>query len=440
MRSIFVLAVATTLALIAALVVPLIAGAHLGDPPLPTHGPVTIGCGPRPTNLGRSGTGGDHAIYVRESGTYEQDGVVLPVFETLEARYAGANREFTVEYWFKLQSGYDSNGKELFDHHVPSNEGFWTAFQDGELWAGIDTEEGQDHTAIHIQTGSDFEDGEWHHYALVRDLDASPGRLCLYLDGVSGCYFDGANSQWAHVYEDIRPPDNRDGDDDNNYPLYVIGARTNTGDAIEATIDELRVSDVARYRDDFTPPVASFILDANTVMLFHFDEGAGNTTYGYDSNSNAIEGTLVKDLGWYGVGATPLDPDDPTDAAWLDEMWVDGRFGVTPSTLTLTSPNGGELWWTGSEYQIRWTWTGTITHVGLSYSTDGFMAVNGTIVSSTSNDGSYTWTTPVTPSTTTRVRVADADNPALYDDSDADFSLSDTVYDTYLPMILKNWP
>jgi len=186
--------------------------------------------------------------------------------------------------------------------------------------------------------------------------------------------------------------------------------------------------------------MASFILDANTVMLFHFDEGAGNTTYGYDSNSNAIEGTLVKDLGWYGAGATPLDPDDPTEAAWLDEMWVNGRFGEASSSLTLTSPNGGELWRTGSEHQIRWTWTGTTTHVSLSYSTDGFMAVNRAIIASTLNDGSYIWTTPVTPSTTTRVRVADADNPALYDDSDADFVLSDTVYDTYLPMILKNWP
>jgi hypothetical protein len=382
---------------------------------------------------------GGHAIYVRDSGTFDEDGVVWPVFEDLEARYAAANQEFTVEYWFKLSPGYNSNGKELFDHHIPSEEGFWTAFQDGQLWAGIDTEPNNDNTAIHLQTGygSNFNDGQWHHYALVRDLNASPDRLCLYLDGAGYCYENGSEPQWASVSSDIRPSNNRDGDTSNNYPLYVIGSRTSGGGSIEAWIDELRISDVARYRANFAVPTEPFFLDAYTVMLFHFDEGSGNTTYGYDSNSNPIEGTLVKDVGWYGRGATPLDPGE--DATWLSEMWVSGRFdpsSPTPS-LTLVSPDGGELWRTDSEYTIRWSSTGNITNVSLSYSTDGFVAISHSIVASTPNTGSYVWRTPVTPSRTVRVRVADADNPDIYDDSDRDFILTDTIHYVYLPMILK---
>jgi len=382
-------------------------------------------------------TSGDYAIYVRDSGTYPDDGVILPVFEALNARYAAADREFTVEYWFKLPSGYDSNGKELFDHHIPSNEGFWTAFQNGQLWAGIGTEPGNDNTAIHIHTGSGFNDGEWHHYALVRDLSASPDRLCLYLDGIGTCYTDGSRPEWAPVHADIRPSLNRDGSDSNNKPLYVIGARTNGGGEIEAAIDELRISDVARYRDDFTPPAARFVLDANAVMLFHFDEGSGNTTYGHDSNNNPIEGTLVKTFDNYGRSTTPLDPSDPTDTAWLGEMWSDGCFGTTP--FELTSPKGGELWLTDSQYQIKWTSPGTITHVSLSYSSDAFTAISQTIVASTPNTGVYDWTTPVISSTSARVRVADAANPATYDDSDANFILTDTIYPIYLPLTLKSW-
>jgi hypothetical protein len=384
---------------------------------------------------------GDYAIHVHESGVYPDDGVVLPVFEALEARYAAASHEFTVEYWFKLSSGYNSSGKELFDHHVPSNEGFWTAFQDGQLWAGIDTEPGSDSTAIHIQTGygSGFNDGDWHHYALVRDLDSSPDRLCLYLDGTGSCYEDGSNSQWAHIYEDTRPSQNRDGDDDNNYPLYVIGARTSGSGEIEAVIDELRVSDVARYQDDFTPQVDPFVLDANTVMLFHFDEGTGNITYGHDSNATPIEGTLVRDLGWYGRNATPLDPSDPAEAAWLDEMWTDGRFGSTASPIEVTSPKGHELWLTNSQHQVTWNADTNITHINLSYSTDRFATISHDIVASIPNTGVYTWTTPITPSKTVRVRVADASDPAIYDDSDADFVLTDVIHSTYLPVILKNW-
>lgn len=433
-----VVALPVTLALAMVLVFPLAADAHPGNPGLPVDGALATTLDPRTSRWPQPTAAGDYAIYVRASGTYPDDGIVIPVLEALEARYAAANREFTVEYWFKLRSGYDSNGKELFDHHVPSNEGFWTAFQNGKLWAGIDTKPASDNTAIHVRTGSGFNDEKWHHYALVRDLNASPDRLCLYLDGVGTCYADGSNSQWAHVYEDIRPSDNRDGDDGNNYPFYVIGARTSGAGEIEAWIDELRISAVARYRNNFTPSSAPFVLDANTVMLFHFNEGTGNTTVGRDGSNNPIQGTLVRDLGWYGIGATPLDPGNPTESIWLGQMWASGRFGGSSPSLTLTSPAGSVLWKTGAPYEIRWTWSGTTTHASLSYSTDGFVAVKQTIVTSTLNDGAYTWTTPVTPSTTTRVRVADTGNPAIYDDSDADFILTDNIYFAYLPLILKD--
>jgi hypothetical protein len=435
-----VLVVATVLALIVVFAIPVVTHARPGDPHLPADDTPTTDLSPRTTDLRRSATAGDYAIYVRQSGTYPDDGVILPVLETLDARYMAAGREFTVEYWFKLGSGYDSNGKELFDHHIPSEEGFWTAFQNGHLWAGIDTAKGSDPGAIHVYTGSGFDDEEWHHYALVRDLNASPDRLCLYLDGASSCYVDGTDPEWAPVSADIRPLRNRDGVDTNNIPLYVIGARTNGGGEIEAVIDELRISDVARYRSDFAPPSAPFVLDASTVMLFHFDEGSGNTTRGRRSDNSPIEGTLVKSFDNYGLEVTPLDPDDPTDSVWLGEMWTNGRFGATTPSLVLTSPNGGELWLTDSQYQIRWTLNDSISEVSLSYSTDGFTSVSHAIVASTPDDGVYTWNTPVTPSKTVRVRVADAGDPAIYDDSDADFTLTDTIYFTYMPVILKSWP
>jgi hypothetical protein len=130
------------------------------------------------------------------------------------------------------------------------------------------------------------------------------------------------------------------------------------------------------------------------------------------------------------------DGDTPTD----DEKNQMNVYVTSPgaSSLTLTSPDGGELWQTDSEYQIEWTSTEPITHVSLSYSTDGFTAISHTIVVSTPNTGIYTWTTPITPSTTTRVRVTDAISPTICDDSDANFTLTDTIYRTYLPLILKD--
>jgi hypothetical protein len=441
MKSLSVLSVVTVLTLLIAFVIPLpggdlsvVANAHPGNPFPAVDDTPTTDFSPWPTNLQQS-AGSDYAIHVYDRGAYADDGVILPVFEVLEECYAAEGREFTVEYWFKLPPGYDRDGVELFDHHQPSREGFWTAFQYGQLWAGIDAVAGDTGPgAIHIHTGSGFNDGNWHHYALVRDLSALPHRLCLYLDGVGTCYADGSKPEYAPVSADIRSPRNLDGDDANNLPLYAIGARVTGAGPIEAIIDELRVSDVARYRGDFTPPTVPFILDSNTVMLFHFDEGSGNETNGLSSTGGLnLEGALVKDFDDYFFD--PLDPADPTDAAHLEEMWTTGRFA---STLTLVRPNGGEMWLTGSQYQITW-WPGiSTTHVSLSYSTDRFTSISHTIVASMPNTGVYIWTTPITPSNTTYVRVADVISPSIYDDSDARFILTDIIYYLYQPVILKN--
>ncbi|MBI1877395.1 MAG: hypothetical protein HYR94_04035, partial [Chloroflexi bacterium] len=320
----------------------------------------------------------------------------------------------------------------------------WTAFQNDQLWAGIDAEPGNDNAAIHIHTGSNFNDGQWHHYALVRDLVATPDRLCLYLDGDSTCYTSGTNAQWHPVSADIRPVDNKNGNDNDNSPVYAIGSRTSGGNGLTATIDELRISDVARYRSNFTPTVAPFSSDNNTVMLFHFNEGSGNQTLGLSSSPGlALTGTLVKSWQEYGEIISPLDPNNSAEAAHLSQMWVDGRFGTTSGppaqSLNLISPNGGELWQTGSEHPITWQTTPgvSIAEVNLVYSTDGFISSH-TIVTSAPNTGVFTWTTPVTPSNTTQVRVTDVVSSSAYDDSDATFILIDTIYSTYLPTIIKD--
>lgn len=93
----------------------------------------------------------------------------------------------------------------------------------------------------------------------------------------------------------------------------------------------------------------------------------------------------------------------------------------TPS-LTVTSPNGGESWKTGSTHNITWTSTGSVGSVKISYSTN-----NGsnwtTITSSTSNDGAYPWTLPSKTSSQCLVRVNEASDGSPSDSSNAVFSI-----------------
>ena len=44
-----------------------------------------------PLSVDRVAASGDYAIRVHASGAYSDDGVIVPVFEALEARYAAAN-------------------------------------------------------------------------------------------------------------------------------------------------------------------------------------------------------------------------------------------------------------------------------------------------------------------------------------------------------------
>lgn len=56
-------------------------------------------------------------------------------------------------------------------------------------------------------------------------------------------------------------------------------------------VDELRISDVARYTEQFAPPLCQFTPDEHTMGLWHFDEGSGSTIF--DSSLNGNDGTVI---------------------------------------------------------------------------------------------------------------------------------------------------
>jgi hypothetical protein len=93
-----------------------------------------------------------------------------------------------------------------------------------------------------------------------------------------------------------------------------------------------------------------------------------------------------------------------------------------PTALQLTSPNGGERWITGSSQNITWTSTGILANVKLEFSTN-----NGTnwttIIASTPNDGSYSWTIPADLSSQCLLRISDAADGEPLDVSDAVFAI-----------------
>ncbi len=96
-----------------------------------------------------------------------------------------------------------------------------------------------------------------------------------------------------------------------------------------------------------------------------------------------------------------------------------------PDTITITAPNGGEIWAAGSSQMIKWKTTGTVGNVKIEYSTDNDSNWS-TITSSTANDGKYSWRVPDTPSSQCLVRIKEAADEDPGDTSNAEF----TIYTT----------
>ena len=98
-------------------------------------------------------------------------------------------------------------------------------------------------------------------------------------------------------------------------------------------------------------------------------------------------------------------------------------------TLTLTSPNGGEVWVVGTTDNITWTELGSIANVALSYSTDGGVTYPvGNITASTSaGTGSYPWTIPDAIGTTLKVKVTDTNDATVFATSAANFTIKGSI-------------
>ena len=98
----------------------------------------------------------------------------------------------------------------------------------------------------------------------------------------------------------------------------------------------------------------------------------------------------------------------------------------TFGTITVTSPNGGESWAVGSTHPITWTSVGLTGNVGIELSRDGG-ATWATIITSTPNTGTASWTVTGPGTTQARILIGSSDYPGDYDTSDANFTISPCI-------------
>ncbi|MBK9264465.1 MAG: metallophosphoesterase [Polyangiaceae bacterium] len=100
------------------------------------------------------------------------------------------------------------------------------------------------------------------------------------------------------------------------------------------------------------------------------------------------------------------------------------RFALVKGTgIVIAAPDGGETLQKGTTYDIQWATVGSIPNVKIEYSIDDGKTYS-TIVASTPNTGTHAWTVPAVDTAKALVRVSNAANEAVFDESNAGFTMA----------------
>jgi hypothetical protein len=110
---------------------------------------------------------------------------------------------------------------------------------------------------------------------------------------------------------------------------------------------------------------------------------------------------------------------------YVDEIVVDTICRSGSPTLSLHTPNGGELLNLSNSCTIAWSSNGSISQVLIEYSTNNGGSWIPVAPPNTGNTGSYTWDpVPAADSNQCLVRISDLSNPDVNDTSDDVFTIN----------------
>jgi len=215
--------------------------------------------------------------------------------------------DFTIEFWMKVPSGvYNYTlpmagpgwvwGNIILDRDIYGNypEDFGISLYNGNIRFGT----GPDPDVNTIQTsGVDVADGNWHHVAVVRTLS---GQARIYVDGIQRASGNVQGGDISYVGPYGGGYINSPKCNENKDPYLVLGAEKhdyfwclygNPLDALDNAysgyLDDLRISNVARYNSNFTVPTVPHPEDSNTVAIYRFDDNTAN-----DATSSPVSGTV----------------------------------------------------------------------------------------------------------------------------------------------------
>ena len=174
---------------------------------------------------------------------------------------------WTVEYWIRIttQTGGYTNTVGMWDDTTADGAAYYFScnMYDTTNSMGVQYFYGGNNSGP-ITFGGTLTTGTWQHHAFVKNGNT----LTAYKDGVS----QGTHDMTGRT---ISPYNT-------TYTTLKIGGLV-TGGYLNGYMDEIRISNTARYTANFTAPTTAFVNDDNTVLLVHAN-GTNATTFFEDDN------------------------------------------------------------------------------------------------------------------------------------------------------------
>jgi hypothetical protein len=265
-------------------------------------------------------------------GPPDVDRVKIPLDAPHKPVDVGAT-DFTVEFWMKANPGDNTAGS-----CGPDSWYFGNVIIDRDVFGGGDHGdygivlcnrrivvgvERANNGSKGVTGTTIVDDGQWHHVSFTRR--ASDGQIRLFVDGnIQGTL----NSSDANG--DVSYRNGRSTSYPNSDPYLVFGAEKHDYPGslyYKGWLDEVRISNNIRYTSAFTRPTATFVTDANTMALYHFNEGSGNTL---NDSSGAAGGPSHGEIKY---GGNPVGPQWSTDSPFYDPLIVTTTADTGPGSL-----------------------------------------------------------------------------------------------------------
>ena len=226
--------------------------------------------------------------------------------------------DFTIECWVRPNATSFSGTRFIMGNgggqDIAATIGFMQKGSDGKVYFHGYIGSTAYHPAYSNTVGVSVSTTAWTHVSAVR----SGGTITVYKDGVSQGTISNSSA--------VSTPSS------NAYSIGRLGSFN--GGYYDGYLDEIRISNNARYTSGFTPSTTAFTDDDNTLLLVHSDTSNGSTTF---TDSSGVTGALGNDQSGEANHWTPNNlaaTDQMLDSPTNNFCTMNPLAGVSGNTFT----------------------------------------------------------------------------------------------------------